>query len=141
LSAEILGENVCFVIDAVVKWLLVSFIDGGDTGPGVADSKSLLVQLRSLERQFRSRGLQVVVATDPSLSVTSRANYVADRQLGEIPLIDADASPERTRPVTLLISPDMRVAARWTGFGNPARMGLALRSLLAPETPAHPALD
>ncbi len=110
------------------KWLLVGLVDARATGAAAADSRSLLVQLKSLKRQFRDMDLRVAVAVDAGVSPASLENYRADRQLGDMPLFagsGAGAGPE-----TLLISPDMRVAARWTGVSAPASMGLALRSIL-----------
>jgi hypothetical protein len=97
-------------------WLLLSAIDEGE------ESHSQTVMLRSVYKQFRPKGLRVVVLG----AVPSNLAY--DWHLEDIPVRpyerDQDAS---ALPWTVLVSPDRKVVRRWNGFSPPADLGMTLR--------------
>jgi Right handed beta helix region len=98
------------------QWLLLSVIDEGE------GSHSQVVMLRSAQKQFRAKGLRVVLVG----AVTADLAY--DWHLEDIPLLPAapgDIAGEL--PTTLLISPDRKVERRWKGFVPPGELGMALR--------------
>jgi hypothetical protein len=77
--------------------------------------------LRSAQKQFRSKGLRVVLlgAVAPDLAY--------DWHLEDIPLIHGALDNSGALPATMLISPDRKVVRAWRGFAPPAELGVALR--------------
>jgi hypothetical protein len=103
----------------VGKWLLLSAIDSGE------HSHSQVVMLRSAYRQFRSKGLRVVLVG----AVPSSLAY--DWHLDDIPLLPGEPdAPGGTLPWTRLISPDRKVVRQWRDFVTPGELGVALRRVL-----------
>jgi hypothetical protein len=100
-------------------WVLLSTIDAGD------DSHSQVVMLRSVQKQFRSKGLRVVLAgkVPPDLA--------DDWRLEDIPLLtDTPGDLSGALPATMLVSPDRKVVRYWRGFTPPGDLGIALRQHL-----------
>jgi hypothetical protein len=101
------------------EWLLLSAIDAGE------QSHSQVVMLRSAQKQFRPKGLRVVLlgAVPPDLAY--------DWHLEDIPLLPGEPNNGGgTLPWTRLISPDRKVVRQWRGFVPPGDLGMALRHFL-----------
>lgn len=97
-------------------WALVSLIDAGEP------SHSQVVMLRSAHKQFRSKGLRVVLLGEVP------ANLAYDWRLDDITLLtDKPGDVGDALPSTMLVSPDGKIVRHWTRFAPPAELGLALR--------------
>ena len=112
------------------KWFLLSHLDAEDS-----DSRSQVVFLQAALAQYREKGLEVAVVFE-----RDGGNTRYDWDLGAIRVLQGIPSSDNRRPVTLLVSPEGRIARRWEGFAAPADLGLSLRSLLGPPA-GSPSVD
>ena len=106
------------------------------------DSRAQLPVLKSMDHQYRSRGLRSVVvhrsssADAGSPTPDSLINFKADWNLGDIQVLpDADGALAekyqiRESPTTILLNPDGQTIQRWNGFVRPGEIGLFFRGSL-----------
>ena len=95
---------------------MLSVIDDGE------ESHSQTVMLRSTQKQFRSKGLRVV------LTGAVPSNLAYDWHLGDIPLLPRERDQDAgVLPWTVLVSPDKKPVRQWRGFVPPGALGMALR--------------
>ena len=92
-------------------WLLAMFVD-----PDSADDRGNAVWLQSALAQYGDRNLDGAV-----ICAKSCENLPHDWHLTGVQVIEGNGSG------TILLSPQGRVVARWTGFVPPAELGLAVR--------------
>ncbi len=99
-------------------------------------SRTQLVQLKSLARQYGSEGLRVfLVAADAPTSAVLET-FMSDWGLQRFPLL-LDEQGEAARayrvshlPTTLLIGTGGRASARWEGATRPAELAMVVRRTL-----------
>lgn len=117
-------------------WTLLALLSPENCSDTAA-SRSQMVVLQSMLRQFASLGLHVDVVPDASLDEAAGANWAADWSFGNIRLL-RNSRPEETRrvlgitaPVGLvLISPERKVVRTWNGLTAAPEIQLTLRALL-----------
>jgi hypothetical protein len=109
--------------DAEGSYALLAFLDASD------DSHGQSVVLRSMQAQYRERGLQVRVIGTPD------PNWALDG----IPVRAAKgAAPPagvRAKPTTFLVAPDRGIIGRWAGFAPAQDLGLAIERRLGNRLP------
>jgi len=126
------------------RTVLLSFIDARSQplSRTYADrSRGQLVFLKSMAQQYAPNGVDVLIVgcngpfsaepLDPNLLL----NFTYDWQLDGVTVLRDDASAAfrydvSTLPTTLIIARDGRIQRRWDGFVAPARLALALESLV-----------
>jgi peroxiredoxin len=111
-------------------------------------SRSQIIFLQSMERQYGSKGLCVLLvdatalATGHQPSADTLLNVTYDWDLADVPLlIDPDGVVAArygvdVTPTTLLIGKDGRVSRRWDGFVSVAQLAYAVQALVG--TPVLP---
>lgn len=99
-----------------------------------ADSRSQMVVLQSMQRQFGALGLQVVVVPSHRLTPAAGSNWRADWNFGSIKLLESTkASPPQDlaeSPLMLLINPAGRIVGSWSGMTAAPAIELRLRDLI-----------
>ena len=92
-------------------WLLATFVD-----PSSRDARSQAVWLQTALAQYGTRNLDAAV-----ICAAGCENLPHDWHLEGVQVIEGKGSG------TLLISPQGKVVAQWSGFVPPAELGLAVR--------------
>jgi hypothetical protein len=114
-------------------WLLDCSLPVSIDGNGMINDAALrqIVVLKSLTRQYRARGLQVIVRmTSPDAQVFKTQkfrNAMTDLDLAGITMTEAAGSGEER---TMLQRPDGKTASKWDGFVGPVALGLVIRRQL-----------
>jgi NAD(P)-dependent dehydrogenase (short-subunit alcohol dehydrogenase family) len=138
----------CALTDLLAKKrvVLLSFIDARSLPLSSAysdPSRGQLVFLKSMARQYAPKGVEVLIVGcngpcgGQPLAPSALLNFTYDWQLDGLTVLRDDATTAlrygvRTLPTTLLVAPDGRIQRRWDGFVAPARLALALESLVGP---------
>ena len=117
-------------------WRLYCLLPVSFDDQGLIDDEALkqIVFLKSLDQQYRARGLQVVLLLTPSTASLATSpvmrNAVSDLDLKGMPV----AYPARVSSVTntqsILVSPQGNVVQQWNGFAGATALGLAARAWL-----------
>ncbi len=91
-----------------------------------------IVALNSFSRQYRANGLQVsLVLTAPDAGLLRSSALGRDLQDLDLSAMSVQTQlSAQASPHVELIAPNGHVAARWSGFAGPVRLGLALRKAL-----------
>lgn len=112
--------------------LLAQLAPEGETQ--VADSRSEMVVLQSMRKQFGPLGLRIVVVPSHPLTEEAASNWKADWNFGGIKLLEnaeGSTAPGLTQaPGMLLINPVGQVVESWNGLTAAPALELTLRSLL-----------
>ena len=102
--------------------------------PQAADSRSQMVVLQSMKKQFGPLGLQIVVVPDSSLALEAQSNWRADWNFGEIKLVETTEASSTLglseSPGMLLFNPAGQAVDAWDGLTAAPEVELRLRSLL-----------
>ena len=138
----------CDLADLLAKKrvVLLSFIDVRSLplSPSYSDpSRGQLVFLKSMARQYASKGVEVLVMGcngldgGQPLAPSALLNLTYDWQLDGLTVLRDDATTAlrygvSTLPTTLLIASDGRIQRRWDGFVAPQQLALALESSVGP---------
>jgi len=96
------------------------------------DALRQIVILRSLDQQYRARGLQtsLLLACDPrDLGSARLRNAVTDLDLAGMPVAFTPVDGSLTQH-NIMISPKGEIVERWNGFAGPTALGLAGRTWL-----------
>jgi hypothetical protein len=117
-------------------WTLLAVLTPQDCS-GAATSRSQLVVLQSMLRQFATLGLHVDVIPNQTLEAKDADNWAADWNFEKIRLLP-NAKPGETHsafgitsPIgMILISPDGNMVQRWNAPLEAPQLELTLRSLL-----------
>jgi Right handed beta helix region len=116
------------------RWHLYSLVPVSFDSQSLIDDDALrqIVFLKSLDQQYRARGLQTTLL----LGVSSRdqksaalRNAVTDLDLAGMPMAYTTGG-DATTANTILVSPQGEIVERWNGFAGPAALGLAVRTWL-----------
>lgn len=98
------------------------------------ESRSQMVVLQSMQKQFGALGLQTAVLPARPLSAEAASNWNADWDFGTIKLLDSAGSTSAKQSngavSLLLISPGGQVVESWNGLTAAPAVELTLRSLL-----------
>lgn len=109
--------------------LPVSFDDQGLIND---DALKQIVFLKSLDQQYRARGLKVVLLLVPANSQEIRSkvmlNAITDLDLNGIAVTFSAQSVKSGEEQSVLVSPQGEVVQQWKGFVGPAALGLAARA-------------
>ncbi|HYK34392.1 right-handed parallel beta-helix repeat-containing protein [Alloacidobacterium sp.] len=112
------------------NWRLYCEVPVSFDEQGLIDDDALkqIVFLKSLDQQYRARGLKVVLLLVPENSQEIRSavmrNAISDLDLNGIPVAFSKAGGEQS----ILVSPQGEVVQQWKGFAGPAALGLAARA-------------
>lgn len=129
---------------------LLSFIDtAAPIGPNQEPSRARARLCKSMDTQYRSRGLRVVMVDfrrprTPPHDAAQVLNFTYDWSLDEIPVLaDEDAElasrlAVSTPPTSFLIDGDRRILRRWDGPVPPAEIGTAIDALFGASRRAPP---
>jgi len=104
-------------------------------------SRSQIVFLRSIARQYASQGLRVLLVDATTLvqgeqpNQDALLNFVYNWDMETIPMLMDGAAMAQAYgvsqvPTTFVIAPDGRVTQRWNGVATAAHLALALQSLV-----------
>jgi hypothetical protein len=115
-------------------WRLYSLVPLSFDDHGLISDEALrqIVFLKSLDRQYRARGLDVVLllAVDPhSLHTEMLRNALTDLDLGGMPVAYSTPGAGAIEH-SILVSPQGEIIQQWKGFAGPAALGLAARAWL-----------
>lgn len=114
------------------KWLLLGFVSQSPEDAGA--SRAQVTLLESVQEQFRSSGLEVILIAEDALSPEAAGNLACDWNLGRIPLLmdTGRAALKACRfartPSMVLVNPAREIAWRREGLALPAELGLRMRS-------------
>lgn len=117
-------------------WTLLALLSP-ENCTGTSASRSQLVVLQSMLRQFATLGLHVDVVPDATLDESAAANWASDWNFGNIRLL-TNRRPAETRSALgitgpigmILISPERKVVRAWNGLTAAPEIQLTLRALL-----------
>lgn len=117
-------------------WTLLALL-APENRTNSGESRSQIVVLQSMMRQFSELGLQCAVASNVKLAVDDRANWSQDWNFGGIQLL-ADADPAAAHKALglnasigmVLISPSGKIVRTWNGLVAAPEIELTLRALL-----------
>ena len=133
--------------------ILLSFINTqAEATSGTADpSRAQIVFLKSMQEQYESQGLLVMIVDAAHLATGSYPgedqllNFTYDWQLDGVPVLDdQDGSVARSytvtsTPTTFLISADGIIRQRWEGFASASQLALSIQALVG--APSHRQVD
>ena len=114
-------------------WRLFALVPATFNESGLIDDDALkqIIFLKSLDLQYRARGLNVILL----LAVDSRflhsavlRNAISDLDLAGIPVAYIGNSTDSQH--TVLVAPEGQFVQRWNGFAGPAALGLVIRAWL-----------
>ena len=116
------------------RWRLYSLVPLSFDDHGLISDDALrqIVFLKSLDQQYRARGLQVMLllAVDAHLVGTAMLrNAITDLDLAGIP-VAYTAPGNGTAEHSILVSPQGEIVQQWKGFAGPTALGLAARAWL-----------
>ncbi len=115
------------------QWRLYSLVPLSFDDHGLISDDALrqIVFLKSLDQQYRARGLEVVLllAIDAnSLHTELLRNAITDLDLAGMPV--AYTAPGANAEHSILVSPQGEIVQQWKGFAGPAALGLSARTWL-----------
>jgi len=111
-----------YPLAAETEALLVGLIDPQDEV-----SRSQVVFLRSMARQFAGSGLRVILVDVSGLSGAERVNLAHNWHLGDIPLISNTA--KISTPATYIFDQGS-LQSHWEGLALPSELALSLQKIL-----------
>lgn len=111
---------------------------------GLIDDEALkqIVFLKSLDQQYRARGLTIVLLLVPTNSQQMRSttlrNVITDLDLNGISVAFSMQSAKTDgEQRSILVSPRGEVVQQWSGFAGPAALGLAARAWIGDPAYSH----
>jgi hypothetical protein len=114
-------------------WTLIALLTPEDQ-PQQAESRSQMVVLQSMLKQFGPLGLQIIVAPNHQVTAAAATNWHADWNLGDIRILEPTVSPSslglNQSTGLLLVDPLGQVVESWNGLTAAPALELRLRSLL-----------
>jgi hypothetical protein len=116
------------------SWHLYSLLPVSVDGADLISDDALrqIVFLKSLDQQYRARGLQTVLllAVDASdLNSAKLRNAITDLDLAGMPVAFITTHGSVAQH-SILVSPKGEIVEAWNGFAGPATLGLAARTWL-----------
>jgi len=118
------------------QWRLYCLLPVSFDDHGLIDDEALkqIVFLKSIDQQYRARGLKVVLLLSPITSFDIRStvmrNAISDLDLNGISVAFATPNNNAASEESILLSPQGEIVRQWNGFVGPSALGLAMRSQL-----------
>jgi hypothetical protein len=115
-------------------WTLLALLTPENCPDGAA-SRSQVVVMQSILRQFAAIGLHVEVVANMASEEAASTNWAADWNFDKIRLLPSSDETRKSLGITapigmLLISPEGNIVRRWNGLVEAPEVNLTLRSLL-----------